>query len=253
MRVIERSATVFAVLFWLVLGPAIDAQAYETVHQDALIGGQPPSSGVPVAACTDSWFAQKPYGIRDATSDQTYFTNTQQLGGLLAVAAIPAIQDAFGTWNDGLNDCLLVPTSTFDFTRAAETSTFPSLFLSSPQRDGINEVAFIDMQGVSGVDPLAVGAIRIVRDDLSPGVVLEFDIALDTNKVWSTSGLPGAYDVQGAVTHLAGIALGLSSTAALGHANLSMFGVIWPGDTAKRTLGLGDVRGLEAQSANRPV
>jgi len=77
------------------------------------------------------------------------------------------------------------------------------------------------------------------------GHVIDADVELNAERfVWSTLGLPGAVDVQNAVTHECGHALGLAHS--LESTETTMFPIILLGEVLKRSLELDDVAGVRA-------
>lgn len=221
------------------VGHASQTERYE-------LSGSPNPPSVPggvATKCSDSWFALS--GVRQPqTSDGIgYSTNTHVLGSPLAANAEGAIENAFETWNSGVNSCALATVPALGFHKTGETDAPPSLL--DERENGINEITFFDFSIVAGLNPTAVGIAWVNYDEVTQEVV-EFDIGLDARRVWSSSGLGTGYDIQNAVTHLAGYAVGLLGTENLEHVNLAMFARTWPGDTSKRSLGLGDLLGRGA-------
>lgn len=81
----------------------------------------------------------------------------------------------------------------------------------------------------------------------STGNAVESDAAYNTRFAWSLSGEPGKMDYLNIAVHEIGHTFGLghpANTAA--NACLSMYAFASEGETAKRTLGDGDVLGIEA-------
>jgi hypothetical protein len=76
--------------------------------------------------------------------------------------------------------------------------------------------------------------------------MLEFDIVLNSTETWSLTGAPDAFDVQNIATHEAGHTLVLQDLPSPKDGALTMHAYTWLGDTTKRTLGVGDVLGVQA-------
>lgn len=76
-------------------------------------------------------------------------------------------------------------------------------------------------------------------------IVYENDIVFNTYYVWSTSGAPGAYDVQNIGTHEMGHSLVLNDLYRSAQAEQTMYGYGAAGETKKRSLESGDIAGIK--------
>ncbi len=74
----------------------------------------------------------------------------------------------------------------------------------------------------------------------------EFDIVFDSAEAWSTDGTLEAFDIQGIATHELGHTLVLQDLRSPRDGALTMHAYTWLGDTAKRSLGSGDILGVRA-------
>lgn len=81
----------------------------------------------------------------------------------------------------------------------------------------------------------------------SGGVAVESDAAYNTNYPWSLSGASNAMDVQNVATHELGHTFGMGHTStASANSCLTMYPYVNYGQTNQRTLGDGDLRGIDA-------
>lgn len=76
--------------------------------------------------------------------------------------------------------------------------------------------------------------------------LIKFSIILDSEEPWSTTGAPGAFDIQNVVTHELGHTLVLDDLRSPRDGALTMHAYTWLGDIEKRGLGLGDIFGIQA-------
>jgi len=81
--------------------------------------------------------------------------------------------------------------------------------------------------------------------------MVEFDIVLDKDEQWAINTDPedpdpNAFDVQNIATHEAGHTLVLGDLRSPKDGALTMHAYTWLGDTVKRTLGSGDISGVQA-------
>jgi hypothetical protein len=105
------------------------------------------------------------------------------------------------------------------------------------KRDGYNVVAWGVYQA---------GAIAVTYIWTSHDTIIETDCRMNTYYTWSLTGEAGKMDVQNIMTHEFGHWCGLADLYADRDYWLTMYGYGDYGETYKRTLGLGDVKGLEA-------
>jgi len=134
-------------------------------------------------------------------------------------------------------------------TTAAETwdaNTTFELFIyqgitgrSAGARDGYNVVAW---GPYSNPNVIAVTYIWYTGDK-----IIETDTRLNTRFKWSLTGEAGKMDVQNIMTHEFGHWCGLDDLYEDRDYWLTMYGYASYGETYKRTLGLGDVLGLQAR------
>jgi len=139
-----------------------------------------------------------------------------------------AIEAGFTAWDDE------TAASLYDITGVS--SSGPGV-----ARDGENTVQWASIDGPGGI----IGATYYwywanTRE------MIEFDIILDSSDPWSLTASSTAFDVQNIATHEAGHTLVLGDLRSPKDGALTMHAYTWLGDTTKRTLGVGDVLGIEA-------
>ncbi len=107
--------------------------------------------------------------------------------------------------------------------------------------DGVNQIEFVNL-GASTT--IAVTTTWYYRQT---GQAVESDGQYNTYYAWSTSGSPGAMDVLNIATHEIGHTFGLNHPKGSGGIScLTMYAYANLGETQKRTLGDGDILGIEA-------
>jgi len=100
--------------------------------------------------------------------------------------------------------------------------------------DGENLVYFEDDWGDLGDSLLAV---TYVYSNAQTGEILDFDMAVNLDYPWSTTGENDAYDLQNSITHEFGHAVGLDHSK---DGDATMYGSTYKGETDKRTLEVDD-------------
>jgi hypothetical protein len=106
--------------------------------------------------------------------------------------------------------------------------------------DGVNQFAF---QNLGSSSTIAVTTTWYYRGS---GQAVESDAQYNTFYAWSTSGASGAMDVQNIGTHEIGHTFGLDHPKGPGTSCLTMYAYANTGETQKRTLGDGDILGIQA-------
>lgn len=137
---------------------------------------------------------------------------------------VAAIQAGAGAWNDA--------GAAFTFYYSGTTAS------SGPTYDGVNVVTRANL-GSGGI--LAQNTYWYIRRGK---IVVENDIVFNSYYPWSTSGAPGAYDVQNIGTHELGHDLVLNDLYASYQTEQTMYGYGALGETKKRTLESGDTEGI---------
>jgi len=144
--------------------------------------------------------------------------------------------------NSGLNEGGVISTitasaATWDSATASTVFSYKtSTTATAGSRDGLNLVSFGAYKpGVIGVTYIWTIGRRII----------ETDTRLNTYYTWSLSGENGKMDVQNIMTHEFGHWAGLDDLYKSRDYWLTMYGYSNYGITYQRTLGLGDVLGLQ--------
>lgn len=107
--------------------------------------------------------------------------------------------------------------------------------------DGRNQISFVNLGGGSTI---AVTTTWYYRQT---GEAVESDGQYNTAFPWSTSGASNAMDVHNIAAHEVGHTLGLNHPKGSGGIScLTMYAYANTGETQKRTLGDGDILGIEA-------
>jgi hypothetical protein len=106
--------------------------------------------------------------------------------------------------------------------------------------DGINNNSWASL---SSVFPGAIAVTSIAYNPQTKAII-EVDTVFNSDVPWSTTGDVNAFDVQNAAAHESGHWLALNDLQATRDCGLTMYGSTTEGETSKRTLGTGDVRGV---------
>jgi hypothetical protein len=106
--------------------------------------------------------------------------------------------------------------------------------------DGKNTVQWAPIDGPSGIIGVTYYWYYTATKEM-----IEFDIVLDKDEPWATDGTSTAFDVQNIATHEAGHTLGLKDLPSPKDGALTMHAYTWKGDDSKRTLGSGDILGIQ--------
>jgi len=153
-----------------------------------------------------------------------YWINTGNWYGFSASAVVTAITASANAWDSQ--------------TSAAVFSYQGTTFRSAGRRDYYNVVSwgFYWSRGV----------IAVTYIWYSGSQILETDTMMNALFKWSLSGEAGKMDVQNIMTHEFGHWAGLADLYGDVDYWLTMYGYADYGETYKRTLGLGDINGLQA-------
>lgn len=152
-----------------------------------------------------------------------YYINTKNKYGFSATAVVNTITASVNTWDK--------ETAYQVFSYKGTTTR------SAGRRDGYNVVAWGAYQA---------GVIAVTYIWYSGSQMIETDCRMNTYYKWSLSGQAGKMDVQNIMTHEFGHWCGLDDLYDDVDYWLTMYGYGNFGETYKRTLGLGDINGLEA-------
>ena len=145
-----------------------------------------------------------------------------------------AIESGFTVWDDETGVLLYEPINEID-------SSGPGVGLDSK-----NTVAWEVIDGPGGIIGVTYYWYYAATKEM-----VEFDIVLDKDETWAINTDPedpdlNAFDVQNIATHEAGHTLVLGDLRSPKDGALTMHAYTWLGDTVKRTLGSGDISGVQA-------
>jgi len=152
-----------------------------------------------------------------------YYINTSNKYGFSKSAVVTTITTTAETWDSQTNAQV--------FSYQGTTTR------SAGRRDGYNVVAWGSYQR---------GAIAVTYIWYRGSRILETDTRMNTYYSWSLTVVAGKMDVQNIMTHEFGHWAGLDDLYSDSYYWLTMYGYSKNGETYKRTLGHGDINGLEA-------
>jgi len=152
-----------------------------------------------------------------------YWINPKNKYGFSASAVVTTITASANAWDSETN--------------ATVFSYRGTTIRSAGRRDNYNVVAW----GAYGA-----GAIAVTYIWYRGSQILETDTRMNTYYKWSLSGEASKMDIQNIMTHEFGHWVGLDDLYDDVDYWLTMYGYGDYGETYKRTLGLGDINGLEA-------
>ncbi|HWG90533.1 MAG TPA: matrixin family metalloprotease [Candidatus Thermoplasmatota archaeon] len=168
------------------------------------------------------------YALAGHRWDKAYTGRIDPRGsGLTETAVMTAFRAAATTW-----DAAAAATLFGGFTVGGDASKVGT-------RDGVNQIGFRNL-GTTGV----LG--RTTTWFTSAGVAFESDAVYNTAYKWSTTGERSKADLQSVATHELGHAFGLDhAPTTTANACLTMYYKSTLGSTAQRTLGSGDLLGIQ--------
>jgi len=152
-----------------------------------------------------------------------YYVNPTNSYGLSQSAVINTITGSVNTWD--------VETAFQVFSYKGTTSRIAGTY------DGYNVISW---------GTYSAGVIAVTMSWVKGKRVLEVDCLMNTYYGWSLAGEAGKMDVQNIMTHELGHFCGVADLYSNADYWLTMYGYAGFGETYKRTLGLGDILGLEA-------
>lgn len=221
----------------LLLIPASPASAQPMLHvEETRLGtAQPVSTASSPSACSDS--AYKLEGASWQGTLNWYFKASSTPAYLTSPGVQGVIEQAFGNVTRARNDCGLGD-------NVSATSAFKGTTTRGPNcrsNDGYNVVGF----GSLPANTLAVTCYWFMGKKM-----VEADIKINKTILWALA-LPGCTGsrtiLESTLTHEVGHAFGLDHVAESTHRQLTMSPVInGVCENSEATLGLGDVKGLEA-------
>lgn len=145
-------------------------------------------------------------------------------------ATFVSIKTGFTTW-----DTEMIGTTLYGSITEEDLGFRPGVVL-----DGENTVQWAPIDGPSGIIGVTYYWYYTATKEM-----IEFDIVLDEDEPWATDGTSTAFDVQNIATHEAGHTLGLKDLRSPKDGALTMHAYTWKGDDSKKTLGFGDILGIQ--------
>ena len=152
-----------------------------------------------------------------------YYINPSNSYGFSQSAVVNAITGSVSTWDS--------ETAYQVFSYKGTTSRTAGTY------DGYNVISW---------GSYSAGVIAVTMSWVKGKQVLEVDCLINTYYGWSLNGEAGKMDVQNIMTHELGHFCGIADLYNSADYWLTMYGYADFGETYKRTLGLGDILGLEA-------
>jgi len=146
-------------------------------------------------------------------------------------AVVTEVEKGFGAWNGVGTD--------YSATVSRDNAAGPSL----DEPDYTNTVSWGYIDGTGGIIAVCYYWYYVNTKEL-----IDSDIIFDEDEPWSISATVSdyAYDVWNIATHEAGHTLVLGDLRSPKDGALTMHAYTWLGDDVKRTLGLGDILGIQA-------
>ena len=152
-----------------------------------------------------------------------YYVNPSNTYGFSQSAVVNALTGCVNTWD--------VETAYQVFSYKGTTSRIAGTY------DGFNVISW---------GTYSAGVVAVTMSWVKGKRVLEVDCLMNTYYGWSLTGEANKMDVQNIMTHELGHFCGIADLYNNVDYWLTMYGYADFGETYKRTLGLGDIRGLEA-------
>jgi hypothetical protein len=170
---------------------------------------------------TDQATFYKLLGVKWGTSTPVeYYVNPGEYGQ----SGIDAIQAAFNTWDDNITKDL------FGY--------------AGPTGDGTAALDYTNTVFWGPISNPNVIAVTTVWYTHRTKEIVDADIEMNSKLDWSSSGVPGTFDIQDIATHEAGHVCGLGDLYNPPASELTMYGYSSAGETKKDDLGIGDTLGL---------
>jgi hypothetical protein len=231
---LRRLAAIGAVVLFVSLGAA-PAYARPAVDELRLADGLSSNVGVAPAPCNDTAYKLLGGTWRDGSYSWAFDAVTTP-SSLDRSAVLAIIKKSFGNITGEHNDCGRARTIGVSATYLGTTTTRPNC----NQPDGYNVIGF---------GKLAYGVLAVTCYWISGGRIVEADMKINSQESWalSISNCHSQVMMESTVTHEAGHVFGLDHVGERRHGRLTMSPYI-DGlcENQEATLGLGDMRGLEA-------
>jgi hypothetical protein len=199
------------------------------------------SSATAIPACTDGAYVLN--GTKWRRPVEWYFNSASTPSGISVTDAVRALRHAASNITRARNSCGL----------ADRVSAQASYLGATARNAGVgssNSCQASDGRNVVSFGNLAGGTVGYTCWWSSGETTVEADFKLNKHDYgWTVdvgSGCRNKFGIQDLATHEFGHVFGLGHVGEASHGNLTMSPVIRPCQNSETTLGLGDVRGLEA-------
>lgn len=200
----------------------------------------PGDIGSAPAACSDTFF--DPRGYKENQTHSFFFNRGSTPTNLTADNAQTAITNGGQNNARANNDCGMADNVSASFSFSGDTNVTTNISSTGACQTG-------DSTSVVAFGSGGSTAIAIACTSVSGGDVVAGDIKLNKGTYSFTTGgtCSNKYDVEAVMTHERGHTLGFNDLNESAHGNLTMSGGIAACSTKERTLGKGDVLGLESK------
>ena len=234
-------AASYAILLALLASPAMPAAhgaSAPTGRGANAVSGM--LSATSAGACSDGT-----YSVASSKWKKSYnwqFDAATTPGNLSVSAVESALQTAVNRMTTGFNNCGLADQISATASYAGRTSLFPNINSSGAclSPDGRSEIGF---------GSLPSGTVGMTCWWSVAGEIVESDVVFSKNVKWYLSkpaSCSAQWSLYATAAHELGHAFGLNHVAETTHGSLTMAPKIMACQSGEATLGLGDVRGLEA-------
>ncbi len=227
----------------------------------------PPASASPVSISSKDLKSndkdeqdQKEKDKKNAKSDDKNSQNNSQnqcYAYIATSAKLASIQDVTLNFNNSNLDSsgFIVDTATSAInewnTKEGKTVfgnvvTDSSAAINDTQADGKNVIAFVNNPDTNIVSTINLWGHFSNRPGGGVNDITEWDIALNSANIWgdATKNV-NAQDLQNAITHALGHAAGMADLSSATCSKETMFDTLPVGETQKRDLGPGDIKGIQ--------
>ena len=121
------------------------------------------------------------------------------------------------------------------------TNIYGTIFEDTSPPEVMNTISWGPIDGLGGA--IAVTQFMFY---VNTRKLIKFNIIFDEDEPWSTDESELSFDVQNVMTHELGHTLVLDDLRSPRDGALTMHAYTWPGDIIKRSLGSGDILGIQA-------
>lgn len=224
------------------LGESIDAESgtkvegYMIVHKAKENNAQSSQGNarVPKSTCYGfmasgaKWKTVEPWVVNPAN---TY--------GIANLTVFSILDSAIALWENAADDGVIDGSSMNILGAGSQSSSSLSMDTGAP--DNMNEVYFGDLDATTIGVTLVWGVFSGPTQNRR---LVEWDQVYNTDFDWATDGSPTAMDFQNIATHELGHTFGLADLYTSGCTEETMYGYGTEGETKKRSLNTGDLKGI---------